>query len=110
MAGFCLPEVTDSLWNKAAAPGGHLAPQNKLFRNSESLNRNYPVPSNDWVNLKIPVDRGSVTITDMSGTIVLEQEINSTEAKVFVGDFSPGVYFMRLRVEEDVVFKKLIVK
>lgn len=80
------------------------------LKDTERCIKVYPVPSNDWVNLKIPVNRGSVTITDMSGTIVLEQEINSTEAKVFVGDFSPGVYFMRLRVEEDVVFKKLIVK
>ncbi|MDN5291723.1 MAG: trimeric autotransporter adhesin [Anaerophaga sp.] len=79
------------------------------FKDTETI-KVYPVPATDWVNLVLPVSRGFVTIIDMSGIIVLDQEINSTEARIFVGDFIPGIYFMRLKVEGKIVFKKLIVK
>ena len=75
----------------------------------------YPNPvTSDYLNVIVPTGRSfsSLTMTDILGRQVLEASLNSQgkEQKVFVGDLSGGIYFVKVSSDQGQWTKKIIIQ
>lgn len=82
-------------------PTGILKVNNKI--------RISPNPANDYINIS-GVNSGNIFISDISGKQIISQEISETGKKINIRGFKPGIYFIRIISENNIVTKKFIKK
>jgi hypothetical protein len=68
----------------------------------------HPNPTSSHFTLTFEAEKADVTITDFSGRIMLQQQVKSQENISTIG-FSKGIYFVMVKVGEDLVRRKLVV-
>lgn len=57
----------------------------------------YPNPSSDYVNLNLPFeDLDRVEIFDLDGNCIYSSAISGTQIEIYVEDFLPGLYFLKV--------------
>ena len=70
----------------------------------------YPNPSDDIINIKIEnINNPTVEIYNISGKLVFSKELNSKFEKIDISGLSAGLYFMKVRQENNARVEKLIV-
>jgi len=72
----------------------------------------YPNPANQNVTVTIPNNyRGSITLFDISGKIVLSQQVNSNQVNLNVAGIQSGIYVVTLTTESNLALRsKLVIK
>jgi hypothetical protein len=74
----------------------------------------YPNPATDMVTIKL-IDKNTgkpmqVSITDLNGRVVKTDIMKTDDLKLKTDDLAPGVYFVRVVLEENVFTRKLVVR
>ncbi|HET6243821.1 MAG: T9SS type A sorting domain-containing protein [Bacteroidetes bacterium] len=79
---------------------------------SEAINRInfllHPNPTSSHFTLSFEAEKADVTITDFSGRIMLQRQVKSNE-NISTSGFSKGIYFVQVKVGEDLVRRKLVI-
>ena len=72
----------------------------------------YPNPCRQWFNVNLAdVNTAILTMHDISGRLVLQQEINEKSTRVNLnGNFKLGIYIVTVKTDNQRVIKKLIVQ
>jgi len=69
----------------------------------------YPVPVNNVLNIKSPVDFDRITIIDTTGRIIIdESSVNKRSTSIDVSKLERGVYIVRIHVGSNVYEKKIV--
>ncbi|MES2761986.1 MAG: T9SS type A sorting domain-containing protein [Bacteroidota bacterium] len=73
----------------------------------------YPNPAKDYLNVRKAVMDGKVErvnyeVEDVLGKFVLSGKSDEKEFSVNISDLNPGIYFLRLQVNNSVVVKKFV--
>ena len=70
----------------------------------------HPNPSDDIINVEIEnPDNATIEIYNVSGKLVFSKALSSMVEKIDISGLSEGMYFVRVRQEQNVSIKKLIV-
>jgi hypothetical protein len=71
----------------------------------------YPNPANDevFINSKDGMVIGSATIANISGQVVLEQDIDGKDARIDTSKLQTGVYVLSVKTTESNFSRKLII-
>lgn len=69
----------------------------------------YPNPASSQLNLESGIAINRILITDMSGRIVYNTEINEFTAVVSTRKFEPGIYFIHLDTNLGVYYEKVVI-
>jgi hypothetical protein len=67
----------------------------------------YPNPTSDFISFKNIEGIGQIQILSLDGRIVFEKEM-SKEDRLYVGDFSPGMYIVRVEQDHTIMQTKFI--
>jgi len=71
----------------------------------------YPNPSNSLFNLQIDsFENANITIEDLSGRIILTQELTSENSVINLNNKAKGVYLIKLNIDNQIYNSKLILK
>ncbi len=71
----------------------------------------YPNPAADFFNIVIPAGSfSSLTITDLTGKLVYQQEIHSLEMTVNTSGLDKGLYFVKINGNNKSIVSKLIIQ
>ncbi len=76
----------------------------------------YPNPAGDYffVESNQPVNSGQVSITDITGRVVFEKEVQmmgkNNPLRIIAKDFSPGLYLIRIVSEKKLLTGKIMIK
>ncbi len=73
----------------------------------------FPNPSTDLVNVRFRFDddnQNLLQVTDVSGKIILTQQLFESNASFNVHQWIPGMYFVQVSNNKETITKKLIVK
>jgi len=74
----------------------------------------YPNPATDGVNLILKNENSGysldVCIIDLNGRIVQTSSFTSSSMKLEIGNLAPGIYFVKLVLEDKVSTRKLIIR
>lgn len=83
-----------------------------LKKNEESEFSVYPNPSAGkfQIQFKSVIDEGRIIITDLTGHIVHESILTGADQVKVDGQFTPGVYFITLLLENRTVSEKIVVR
>ena len=77
----------------------------------EELNGNgisiYPVPITSWFKITGAPENAIISITDITGKIILRQILNETNT-FYLDRYSPGLYLLNIQDEEKMYWKKII--
>jgi len=80
-----------------------------LIEQGESLNWNiYPNPANDVLNIET-TEGSQIIISDING-IIVKQELLKESRKVNTTELVPGIYFLQIRQNSELVYKTKIIK
>ena len=70
----------------------------------------FPNPSNDIINIEIEnPNNATIEIYNVSGRLVFSKELNSKAEKIDISVLSEGMYFVKVKQENNVRIEKLIV-
>ncbi len=69
-----------------------------------------PNPSNGWFTLHTGVKNGIVEIMDLSGKIVLTQQLNSIHSTIDASTLNEGMYLVKMKSDNKNFVKKLIIR
>lgn len=71
----------------------------------------YPNPAQNEVAISLEgFEIDKITLIDMNGRVVKEQNINNTQAKINVSKLNQGIYFAKIETVKGILTKKLIVE
>jgi len=93
---------SDSLGNFDFTTGIH----NKEIQNSKS-NFIYPNPTSDFINIELE-NIQSIEIIDIQGR--LQKRIIGNQKNLWIGDIPSGLYVIRIKMENKMLSKKIIIK
>jgi hypothetical protein len=87
----------------------------KLTTTSDQITKNeelrlFPNPASEYVNIQIdiPFKNGKILFYDMSGKIVLSEDIANNHAGISIGSLLPGIYQVKVITDKKVYVKSLI--
>ncbi len=96
-----------------SAPGDVLSTQNSIIEKLEI----FPNPSTDFINLNIHLKTSeniNASVLDMQGRKLISYNLDnlglSNSYQIPVSGLSPGVYFLTLQTQKEIVTKKFIVR
>ena len=72
----------------------------------------YPNPASDYINIQISnnQEENLVELVNLSGQTVYSRIHNSEKIQLYVKDFEPGLYLIRITNREEIVTEKLIIE
>lgn len=70
----------------------------------------YPNPASDIVNVKSDYHIISVEVMNNSGQTVYSENVETTNFNVNVSQFERGIYFFRMKTEDETILRKIAVK
>jgi hypothetical protein len=82
-----------------------LTTNNKIFHIPLSL---HPNPTSSHFTLTFEAEKAHITITNFSGRVIIKREAKSGE-NISTSGFSKGIYFVQVKIGEEVVRRKLVV-
>ncbi|MDD2199376.1 MAG: T9SS type A sorting domain-containing protein, partial [Bacteroidales bacterium] len=72
--------------------------------------RIYPNPASEMLYIDTPFEFDRVSITDISGKVVLEQTNNNTVSGINISSLAAGSYFIKIEKQNESTFIKFIVE
>lgn len=86
---------------------------NKEISLSETAFTVYPNPTNNSFSVKISqcsyVDEQIIEILTLEGKIIYQTKLTNPESEIIPGQITPGIYIVRIKSENQIFTKKLIV-
>ena len=70
----------------------------------------FPNPTRDFFSITAPGMILHVVVTDISGKVVYNTNVNNEEVRISASSFEPGIYLVRIHTEDGVFLKKLQVQ
>lgn len=70
----------------------------------------YPNPGVDQIQFVSDYTIENIEVIDAKGTQVIYQQVDGNSMSLDISDLRTGIYFVRIRVEDQVITKKLMVK
>ena len=71
----------------------------------------YPIPSTDYLIIENPIaDEFTIMLFDVTGNLVLQQEVNEGKVEVSTSDFDKGVYFLSINSNENNKVIKILIQ
>ncbi len=72
----------------------------------------YPNPASDFIYIKqaISDDETTISITDITGKVLLKTKINSTVFRINVSNFAAGSYFVKVQSDTQTLRDKIIIR
>jgi len=70
----------------------------------------YPNPAKDQLFIRTNVNEGIVTITNVLGEIICQQQLNSNLTEINTDNYNSGLYFVRIESANKVTTSKFIVE
>lgn len=70
----------------------------------------YPNPSSDVFNLKSGKDISSLSITSLTGTVILNRNLNSKAFSINLKNFASGIYIVKMQTSKGGIYYKKIIK
>lgn len=68
----------------------------------------WPNPANDVLHVKVPFDRGSIDVVDPGGKLLQKLSITALVTDVPVYSLPRGIYFIRIRNENESLVEKFV--
>lgn len=88
-----------------------------MISNTVSLNaipaavvRIFPNPASSSVSLMMDSEIDEITITDISGRIMLKQQVGAKSLQINLAEFSGGLYIVHLAAQNAITVRKLVVE
>ena len=72
--------------------------------------RMYPNPATDCVNIESENGLLGVIVMDMTGRVIVEENVNTNDIQLHVGSYSAGVYVVKVVTTNGTTLRKLTVK
>ncbi len=104
--GICYDEEVMAETRRAAAKDGE-----GLLGNPDASMKIYPNPAGNTLHVEFEGTddlQGTLTVTDLTGVVVLTQECHNPVTQIDVSNLSPGLYVVAFRNEKGVVVKKFV--
>ncbi len=96
-----------------AAANGHFQPKPEPTQSTQVSNIKlsiFPNPAHSYLHVSAPeLTNGVLTVTDIEGRKVYQTQFNKFKT-LFVGDFEPGIYLVKIKANNGTVTHKLIIK
>ena len=72
----------------------------------------YPNPASDFLDIQIDVSNpdASISIYNIQGKAMISQSLLGVNTKIDISVLNPGVYIMRIKLNQDLLIRKLVVK
>ena len=70
----------------------------------------YPNPANDLINIKSTLSEGSITIFDMTGKLLINQQISGAMNSINTSELKNGIYNLIISNGEKTLSQKLIIQ
>lgn len=72
----------------------------------------FPNPTNDFLNINnLKNSNDSILkIVDLKGSIILSEQINSENSKIYIGNISNGIYLLLIEKNKVLIYSKKIIK
>ncbi|MFM7758577.1 MAG: T9SS type A sorting domain-containing protein, partial [Crocinitomicaceae bacterium] len=70
----------------------------------------YPNPTKDFINVVSTFSEGNLSIIDMAGKLLIEQNITSTMNSIDASELMDGVYYLTMSNGDKTTTKKLVIK
>jgi len=70
----------------------------------------YPVPANDFIYIKSPIIIEKLEVYSNIGIRVISDHNTSKTYQLFVSHLSPGIYFIKIETEQDLILRKIVVQ
>lgn len=98
----CIGEITRAIAVTEAEIINSIKPNNERYLNI------YPIPASNYIFIESNENRPieSIKIIDLNGKLVLDYYSNSKE--IDISNISKGIYILRIKIEDEIYFKKII--
>ncbi len=70
----------------------------------------YPNPSTNIFNFLSESDIESIEITSSDGKLLFYNNYNSKNFQIYLSNFLSGIYFVKLKLKNEIIFSKIIIK
>jgi len=70
----------------------------------------YPNPATDQLNIKAEEVISSVSIYDISGSLVLSEKCNNQNISISISQMASGIYIINIETKNNISRKKLIIR
>ena len=70
----------------------------------------YPNPADDFVKIESSENINTIKITDISGQIIFEKNINSKSFTIDLNNYTKGIYIINLYSKDNISIRKLVVE
>ncbi len=84
----------------------------KNYDGADNLIKVYPNPAIDNLIIEIQDQKlflsNNVQITDVQGKVILKQGITQTQTEINISSFAPGIYFIKIESDKEVIMKKFV--
>jgi hypothetical protein len=70
----------------------------------------YPNPASEVLNIRSTEPFSEIRIMNLTGKMVMQRNINSTNERIDISGFVPGIYFVNVRNEQEDSTSKIIVR
>jgi len=81
---------------------------------SEQLNNQsfvlYPNPASDQVYLNSKIGIEKVQLLNISGQVMFEKSVSGNKAEISTSEFKPGIYFVKVFSQNNVITRKLVIE
>ena len=83
----------------------------KIFENEQEIGQLYPNPANDILNVNIQRSNTSITIYDLVGNKVLEQDLSASQLNsIPISEFKTGVYIYEIKGDQSLLNTGKLIK
>jgi hypothetical protein len=69
----------------------------------------YPNPASDEIQIELPVDNAILTLTDLSGRVILTDQMNSNKKVISVDLLANGTYVLFVKTNDGKVYREKII-
>ena len=69
----------------------------------------YPNPATENITIKMNNDIKSLQLINLIGQVIMEKQVNTNEIKVTLSGIEPGLYFLKMKVENGIITRKITI-
>ncbi len=80
---------------------------NKTVTNQIQL---FPNPANDVLFIQSPLEIYYLELLNIQGSILFSENVRSKDFKLDISNLKPGVYFLKLETDRELILRKVMVK
>ncbi|MBQ4821142.1 endonuclease [Aquimarina sp. MMG016] len=102
------PDLVEYIWGNNV--GDTWSNTLSVIDNSISQFRIYPNPAKDYINISIDGNKGEIEMFSTLGTLVMKTSFKGANSILPITGISPGLYIAKIRVEENTIVKRIVIR